>query len=145
MKIAFYKGTHKGLAGVFNRLVRWWTKGSYSHVELVIDYSYGNSLCISSANLDGGVRTKLLDLDNGNWDLVDIPEVDWFSWYEKNKDKGYDFLGLLGFVIGAGKENPKKLFCSEAVADILGYKNAWRYSPNTLYDLVTSKLTYVTV
>ena len=30
-------------------------------------------------------------------------------------------------------------------AAMLGYRNAWRYSPNNLYDLVTSKLTYTPV
>ena len=34
-KAAFYKGTHPGVAGIYNRLVRWWTRSPYSHVELI--------------------------------------------------------------------------------------------------------------
>ena len=69
MKAAFYKETRPGLPGIYNRLVRWWTKSPYSHVELVV--STGRAW--SSSFEDGGVRSKLIDLDPAKWDLVDLP------------------------------------------------------------------------
>lgn len=34
MKSAFHRGTRPSLAGIYNRLVRWWTRSEFSHVEL---------------------------------------------------------------------------------------------------------------
>lgn len=31
-KVAFYKGRHR----LFDRLVQWWTRGPYSHCELLL-------------------------------------------------------------------------------------------------------------
>ena len=59
VKIAMYKGRKR----VFNRLVSWWTRGPYSHTELVID-----GVCYSSSFLDKGVRKKAIELDPENTD-----------------------------------------------------------------------------
>ena len=66
MQVAFYKGTRSGLSGLFNRLVRWWTRGPYSHCEVVFTdepSKDGGVLCGSSSKLDGGVRLKFVVLD----------------------------------------------------------------------------------
>lgn len=65
MKIAFYKATRPGLQGIFNVLVRWWTRGPYSHTELVLEERHGLSLCGSSSFIDGGVRLKWIKLKPG--------------------------------------------------------------------------------
>ena len=69
MKAAFYRGTRPGIAGIYNRLVRWWTRSEFSHVELVL--STGRAWSASFA--DGGVRNKLIDFDTANWILIDLP------------------------------------------------------------------------
>ena len=136
MKIAFYTHTKKGWQGVTERLIRWWTRGNYSHCELVLSESNGISECGSSSGIDGGVRIKHMALDPSHWDVVEIGLGDpsrakaWFLAHDGDK---YDFFGLLGFVIRRGDLDEKnKWWCSEAVAAALGLPEPWRYDPNTL-------------
>ena len=131
MQIAFYKGTHSGVPGLYNRLVRWWTKGPYSHVELV----FSDGLCASSSHMDGGVRFKWIDLDPERWDVYELPaylEPAARRWFEVHKGAGYDLLGNLHFVIPAVGHSKERYFCSEADAAALGFPDPWRYDPNTL-------------
>ena len=142
MQVAFYKGTKGGLPGVFNRAVRWWTNGPYSHCEVVLwRLSDGRAVCGSSANLDGGVRREILDLDPARWDIVEVPwarqsaALDWFCNHDGD---GYDTLGLFGFVGPRGDGDQHKWFCSETVAAALGLDESWRYDPNTLAAVLRS-------
>lgn len=139
MKIAFYKGKKK----IFNRLVSWWTKGPYSHVELVI---YGNA-CFSSSMQDGGVRFKQIDLTDGNWDVFELPgdysAEDAYHWFANHLGAKYDLLGLVGFVNRSENGEKDKYFCSEAVAEALGMHECWRYDPNTLFAILKPKLTTI--
>lgn len=136
LKAAFYKGTRPGLAGVYNWLVRKWTRSAYSHVELVV--STGRSW--SSSFEDGGVRSKLIDFDPAKWDVVDLPPhleqaaIDWFTAHRGAK---YDIRGNLQFVLAAIPESRKRWFCSEAVAAALGIPDPWRYDPGTLASALT--------
>lgn len=130
MRLAFYRGRPKGLAGLFDALVRWWTRGAYSHVELVL----GDGTCWSSSSRDGGVRAKAIDLASGNWDLVAITgdEAAAQAWFAAHAGAGYDYLGLFGFVWRPGTGDNRRWFCSEAIAAALGYRDPWRFCPNTL-------------
>jgi len=131
MQVAFYKSTRPGLAGIYNRLVRWWTKSPYSHVELVL--SSGRSW--SSSFEDGGVRWKLIDFDPEKWDLVDLPaelEAAAEAWFLEHRGQKYDLRGNLQFIIAAVGHSIKRWFCSEAVAAALGIPDPWRYDPGTL-------------
>ena len=49
VRLAFYKGEGDWV----DKLVRWWTKSQYSHVEVV-----GN-MWVSSSPRDGGVNAKI--------------------------------------------------------------------------------------
>lgn len=142
MQVAFYKGTKPGLPGVFNRSVRWWTNGPYSHCELVVSrLPNGQARCWSSANLDGGVRAKGITLDPAHWDLVDVPWADLAAaveWFRLHDGDGYDTLGLFGFVGPRGDGDQGKWFCSEAVAAALGADDPWRFDPNTLAAVLRS-------
>lgn len=136
MKLAFYKGRED----LYDRLISWWTRGPYSHVELVI----GEGLCYSSSPRDGGVRAKFIDLLPERWDVVDLGDryddghaIDWF---EDRIGARYDTLGILGFVWGPTREDRSRYFCSEAVAAALKIKDPWRFDPNALHALVTSGL-----
>ncbi len=139
MKIAFYKGTHAGLPGVFNRLVRWWTRGPYSHCEAVFDCqnAQGAWLCASSSKMDGGVRFKFIDLDgSSNWDILDVPSADEAAckaWFVEHVGLKYDVRGLFGFVWRRAEDDRSKFFCSEALAASIGIEEAWRFDPNTFH------------
>jgi len=132
MKVAFYKGTHTGLPGVYNRLVRWWTRSPYSHAELVFD----DGQAASSSAMDGGVRFKAIDFDPALWDFVPVPAGvapaarDWFAQHD---GQAYDLLGNLHFVISAVGDDKRKWFCSEAVAAALGMPDPERFDPGTLH------------
>lgn len=130
MKLAFYKGPHAGFAGLFDRAVRWWTRGPYSHVELVLS----DGVCWSSSARDGGVRSKVIDLDPAKWDLVEVDgnELAARWWFEIHRGKKYDYLGLFGFVWRTVRSPNSRWFCSEAVAASLGFTQSWRFDPNTL-------------
>ena len=136
MQIAFYKGTKSGIAGLFNRLVRWWTGGQYSHCELILGAASGlvPALCASASNLDHGVRTKTIALDPARWDIFEVGgDADRVAaWFKRHDGQPYDLLGLFGFVGRRQDGDPGKWFCSEACAAALGLHEPWRYCPNTL-------------
>lgn len=131
MKLAFYKGNKK----IFNKIVRWWDNGPYSHVEIVLD----DGMCLSSSFMDGGVRAKRIVFDAGKWDFIDLHGVFdehlVLDFYQCNKDVKYDTLGTLGFIIGP-TEQKDKLFCSEFCMAALGFENAWRISPNCAFEII---------
>lgn len=131
LRAAFYKGTRPGLAGLYNRLVRWWTRSPYSHVELV--FSTGHAA--SASFEDGGVRFKVIDFDPARWDFVHLPghlEAGAFAWFEQHRGNQYDLIGNLHFIASPVKHDKNKWFCSEAVAAALGLTDPWRFSPATL-------------
>lgn len=139
MQVAFYKGRKR----LFNRLVSWWLRGPYSHCELIIRTDeQGRAHCLSSSFIDGGVRIKAMLLDPAHWDVVPAPahaeRNDAYSWACRNAAAGYDLLGLLGFVWRRQRGQDQRWFCSEAVADVLGFADPWRYDPCVLYSALTA-------
>jgi len=133
---AFYKATAPR-ADWTDKVIAWWTKGPYSHMEIIID---GNMY--SSSPRDGKVRSKVHKWDNDTWDYIDV-EIDLKDaqrikmFYEKTKGHNYDWFGILGFVLPV-HDSEKKYFCSEwgSKASIIGGvscfydKNPSRISPN---------------
>lgn len=131
MQIAFYKGTSAAYFGLYNRLVRWWTRGPYSHVEIV----FSDGLSASSSFQDGGVRFKRIDYDARKWDMVALPQAEEQAvrqWFAAHVGEEYDVLGNAGFVIDALNDGKRRWFCSEAVAAALGIPEPWRFHPNSL-------------
>lgn len=145
MKLAMYKGPPNDVA---HKLSHWftclWTRSIYSHCELVYhqsDVMNGKSLCASSSARDGGVRLKYIDLSSGHWDVFELPGLTeqqaeaaraWF--YEKSDARaGYDWFGLLWFVLPVKAfNNPRRWFCSEALAAALGLPKPHKYHPQKL-------------
>lgn len=128
---AFYKATRPGWAGMYNRLVRWWERGQYSHVELI----FSDGLAASSSYADGGVRFKRIDFHPENWDFVELPaclEPAARAWFEVNQGKRYDLLGNMRFFADFMQDDGSKWFCSEATAESIGMQESWRYGPNGL-------------
>jgi len=131
-RAAFYKGTRPGLAGVYNRLVRWWTRSSHSHMELV----FSDGLSASASFEDGGVRFKQINYTSGNWDFRELPE--WMEaparrYFEERLGWPYDVLGQLHFVIRRIRAAVRRLFCSSACLGALKIEEAYRYSPGDAY------------
>lgn len=134
VRIAFYKGRRR----LFNRLTAWWTRGPYSHCELIAGCDeQGRALCWSSSFMDGGVRLKAIRLVRGHWDVLEIEAPDCvmegaLDWFESKQGSRYDVPGLFGFIWRATGDSRSRWFCSEAVAEALKFKEAWRLCPNTL-------------
>lgn len=140
MQVAFYKGKRR----LFNRLVSWWLRGPYSHCELVIRVDEaGRAHCLSSSFMDGGVRIKVMWLDPAHWDVLPArPRISAsraYQWAYDKAEAGYDVLGLLGFVWRRQRGEQHRWFCSEAVADVLGYPEPWRYDPCVLHSTLAAQ------
>ena len=131
VQIAMYKG--KG--NLFNKAIRWWTNSIYSHCELVVD-----DVCYSSSAMDGGVRSKEINLQDGKWDLFDLPWVDGkqvVDYFKATDLYRYGYLGLItAQIFNSGKGQSKAPFCSEWCAKACGIPTASSLSPHTLALLV---------
>ena len=141
--LAFYKGN----GNLFDRIVRFWTRSRYSHVEIVIgDFWY------TSSPRDGGVVSRRMKgFDSRNWDFVRIStipgnKIHIADLFFEQKGKRYDWLGIfLSQIFPLGVQNPKRWFCSEICAYVLDRSGAnhlekdysW-YSPGRLYEEVVS-------
>lgn len=144
MNIAFYKKSGPG-ATVTDKFVCWWTKGIYSHVELIIN----DNIFYSSAPRDNGVRYKELTPNLDNWDIFNLTVPLDENKMRKNMDmqlnKGYDWVGLFFGQLFKSKEieQSNKWFCSELCGYILNLggidtlsKPFILYSPQMLYNFL---------
>lgn len=84
---AFYIGKKR----LYNRLLSLVMK--VTHVELVV-----NRLCYSSSSMDGGVRSKIIKLTNGNWELYEMDvndETEILRFYHITKESNYDHVAAV--------------------------------------------------
>lgn len=140
MKLAMYKGPptefwHK----VGHEATCLWTFSDYSHCELVFGEAdrHGLHLCASSSARDGGVRFKNIDLASGRWDVYPIKgdEAAAYQWFVNHQGAPYDYFGLGWFVLPVDQlNNPRRYFCSEAVAAALGYARSHKFHPQRVLD-----------
>lgn len=152
--LAFYK--HKRsffkepLKAVADAVTRFFTKGKYSHCELVVErvefgtgdhYAHETVFdCYSASIRDGGVRCKQIDVsDSTKWDLVpleNIHETQIKIYFNRTSCAKYDWWGALGIVLGI-KQKRSKYFCSEWCFNaIYNSEEGWRFSPNQLAAMV---------
>ena len=139
IQLAFYKA-HQG--NWSDKLISWWTKGPYSHVEIVI----GSGTMYSSSQYDGGVRIKQHKYDINKWEYIkvdlDINILD--NIFNRTKGNKYDWLGILGFILPI-QDRTNRWFCSEWCSNVLKCSGDKRFyllepskiSPNRLYKIVT--------
>lgn len=123
--LAYYHGGES----IQHRLIRWWTGGPFSHVEL-LDTKTG--LCWSSSSRDGGVRKKFIDVTNGNWTVVqyDLPfESDPIRWFELHEGHPYDWNSIWNFVWCKFTRLETEYICSVAVAQSLGFQSLEGITP----------------
>lgn len=142
--LAFYKG--KG--NLIDKIIRFWTKSKYSHVEIIINDTW------VSSNPKNGVTINALKPLTNKWDYIDVkvPKNEKYlqtvlKFIELQKGKKYD---LIGAIFGAGLnidfEGKNKWFCSELVTAILLLfrekyilqclkEDIFNVSPKELYDI----------
>lgn len=128
MKIASYKGTRKGIQGIFNIGVRWWLAGSYSHTELV----FSDGMCGSCSLIDHGVRLKHIDFSTDKWDFEEVEGDEEYArkWFEDHTGEKYSILLLSSFVLKFLLRFHKSgHVCSTAVGHALKRRNANRLDP----------------
>lgn len=137
IQLAFYRGRMR----LFDRLVQWWTRGPYSHCEIILERTNTAAFCVSSSWRDGGVRGKWIALDAQRWDIVQTQgDADAArAWMSAHVGKRYDILGLFGFVIRPMRDDKRRWFCSEMAAAVLGFPEPWRFSPNDLAAILKKK------
>jgi len=153
MKVIFY-GNQQG--NFFDKLIRWWTsptkdkfnskwKDSYSHVELL----FSDGFMFSASQYENSTRFKRYNTDSTSWDHIDLPddqEPQLREFCGQEAGKGYDYLGIAGFVFGV-RDHSNKWFCSEIctealiVSGCLEHTNSAKVSPNGLFKILTKRKT----
>lgn len=130
VRLAMYKG--RGQIG--NAFIRWWTGSQYSHCELVVE-----GWCYSSSAMDKGVRRKLINLDDGKWDLIDLPWADperVLDYFAGSDDNQYGWLSLIrSQLFNRNRPINGAQFCSEWCAGAIELPNSSSYSPASLAGL----------
>jgi len=127
-KLAFYVGR----GSFVDWAIRKGTRSRYSHVEMVDT----NGVCWSSSEVDGGVRGKFIDLNSGNWEVIDIPwaKVGSIDFIKQRKGLKYDYLGiLLSHVLPLARHGKHRWFCSEIIGAALGFPKPQTLSPDGLH------------
>lgn len=144
MRLAFYKATRPGLAGLYNRAVRSIDGGPYSHAELM----FSDGVCASSSWMDGGVRFKVFEPSADKWDIVDL--ADHFDerqargWFEQHAGARYDLAGNLKFIWHWWPASKSRWFCTSAIAAALALppaKKPWWYGPRKLHAALAAAAT----
>ena len=131
MKIAFYKWKWDWL----DRLIRWGTASKYSHCEIIV----WHNTCFWSSYRDGWVRTKIINVNNWNWEIVEVdaPEYLLNIIMENQVWTKYDLTWILFMqILWIDYHDDEKRFCSELIWYILGYTDPHRYSPWDLYNKI---------
>ena len=122
--VVFYKGErpfYHVKHAVPDFLIRKFTKSKYSHCEIAVQIKNSDSyLCFSSSFRDGGVRAKVITLQEHHWDFikVNVAEDKLYEFFDNTVGMKYDLLGCLGIL--SRKTNT---FALNGVQRFLGTKN----------------------
>lgn len=143
VKIAFYKAKYGSWK---DKLVAWWTKGPYSHSEII----FSDGMWFSASTRDGNkTRFKKIIPNESHWDFItinisDIDEEDLRQFAEYNNNLPYDWIGIFfSQLMPFNCHFEKKWFCSEIIHAMMKWFVFvdWRdpsqmVDPNTLYNLL---------
>lgn len=148
MKLASYTGTRPGFAGLFNRAVRWWLSGQYSHTELV----FSDGMCASCSWMDGGPRLKQIEFTSDKWDVISFrctPEQESFARERVQESIAasntyrpkYSLILLAAFVVPPLRRflGVRDQVCSTYVAWALGVPSYMQHDPNELHALLAER------
>ncbi len=134
MLIAFRRYNKNSL---LDRIIRFATKSDFVHCALVsvknktLFYGY-------SSFMTGGVKSGWFGYDPDEWEFINLEGVTAShikAFFEETKGRGYDYLGILGFIFG-NPDNPKRYFCSEWCAEALMLNEPSSFSPGSLYNYI---------
>lgn len=134
MYLAFYLGPASDIRHkIAHHSVCIWTRGRYSHVELIID-----GVCYSSSARDGKVRKKIIEDINYSekWDIYEISgdKKKALEWFSKNEGKRYDWFGIFKHVLPFLPNREDRFFCTEAVNLMLGVQSTKLTTPQDVFD-----------
>jgi len=117
-------------------------KDSFSHVEL----EFENGLIFSASQYQNTTRFVTRNMQSTAW--VEIPlnityaeELKMKQFCIRHNNAKYDYLGILGFVLG-NRDDSGKWFCSEICTEALKNVgiatgvNSAKVSPNGLYTIL---------
>jgi hypothetical protein len=140
--LASYKSTQPGWKGWFNRIIRFFTRGQYSHSEICLGNPFAGPVkCLSSVGIEGGVRIKTMQLSPEKWDVIPLPTLPhraFWHFHDQHLGKPYDLIGCVRTVLPfVGREHAHRWFCSEVCAAVMGHAEPWRMHPNVLHAVTT--------
>jgi hypothetical protein len=147
LKIAFYKGNSDSsfISRVKDFLIRKWTKGPYSHCEIVLEenwYSADSRNNIVRKESESNINPQ------DKWDYLKFLISEESSeqlktFFEKEEGKKYDWKGIIfSQILPLKKHDHDKWFCSELCVHLLSNidfffkESPEAISPNRLYDLL---------
>ena len=110
MKLASFKGTRPGIAGLFSIGCRWWLGGPYTHTELVFSDGWAGI-----PQRRGRVVLHKITYPADEWDLIEIDgdESPARAWFALHAGAKFDYLGWpIGFVLSRGTHEGQRWFCS---------------------------------
>ena len=135
VKVAFYKGKGNWI----NKIIRWWTKSSYSHAELVLPNEMtwiGISPFLSSR-----VESRYnIIYKPSNWDFVNLNVTEqqystMLDFFKETKGCKYDWIGMLfSQFLPFHIKRKDKWYCSEWIAYALRVSGFFNWQVIKLYD-----------
>ena len=137
VEIAFYIGKRK----LYDYVCRLFMPSS--HVEVVLD-----NICYSSSNRDGGVRSKIINLSSGRWEVYQIKskyKQRVYSFFEQTQKAKYDYISaFVNHILRINKDYSNGRWqCVEWVIEALNCANELKLnknmSMNEFYKYVTKK------
>lgn len=138
MKLAFYRGR-----SLVSKMIRWFTRGYYSHVAIILDDGRIVEAWHSPARVrvinhlgDGHERGTQVDVFSFG---VPYP-ASAVAFAESAVGMRYDFAGVLGFLTRGNTNRRNRVFCSELAmmvakaggAVLLQNVSDWKVSPSML-------------
>jgi len=115
-----------------------------THTELVLDGVTCRGATIASASIrDGGVRTKTVDLEPGNWIALEVPAWEPArgtarAWFAQHDGEGYDAIGALATRLWWLRQVIEKWFCNEADGAAVGLLDPAQYLPAQFFAIAAS-------
>ena len=132
IKLAFYKG--KG--NWKNKVIRWWTKSPYSHVELILPD--GDTWVSISPMLTSTVSKRSISTvkDLNEWDFLSFE----LSWREPVKD--YQFRQLCNFIeeTEGAKYDWLGMILSQMCPYLIKHRDRWYCSEWIAHALVKARI-----
>lgn len=133
--VAFYRGRGR----MMDHVMRFATRSPYSHCELIRQDDRPRRgdkvVCLGASARDGGVRVKAITLDNGKWDIYEVPWARECAWDRALAQRGkpYELWPMfLSQLFNFRRHSRGKWYCSELIAHALGLNMPHAKSPGDL-------------